>query len=219
MRLRARWLSTLVGLIGLILLAAACSAGTAAIGAPGASTTTSHPATSTHPLSVHSKSGTTPTTGATTAAVRPETCPERWGLDTPSTSLKAKAPRPGLSETLAPAGPVYLTVCRYAGLDAKVKPGSLERSRVVTGSALAAFVRLIDEPTWQKVNPGAPYGCPMATGQGDVLRFVYQSGSPVDVQVAVDGCTTASNGYRTVWVGSIVISQVAAWVGSDTLPR
>ncbi len=112
---------------------------------------------------------------------------------------------------------MYLTVCRYAGFNQKVSAGTLERHLVVAGSALATFVEYVDEPTFQVVNPNTPYFCPMSTGQVDLLRFVYQSGSPLDVQVDVDGCPFVSNGYRTVW-GGLIANRVAAWVGKDSLP-
>jgi hypothetical protein len=112
---------------------------------------------------------------------------------------------------------VYLTVCRYAGFNQKVSAGTLERRLVVAGSDLATFVKYIDEPGFETVNPNTPYMCPMSTGQVDLLRFVYQSGSPVDVQVDVDGCPFVSNGHRTVW-GGLIANRVAAWVGKDSLP-
>jgi len=98
-----------------------------------------------------------------------------------------------------------------------VKAGTFERYRVVGGSDLAAFVKYIDGPTFVTVNPNAPYFCPMSTGQVDLLRFVYPSGSPVDVQVDVGGCPFVSNGYRTVW-GGLIANRVVAWVGRDSLP-
>lgn len=218
MRSRPSWpgMRMLVGLAGVMLLAAACASGTGA--GAGASTTTSHPATSTHPLSSHPHPST-PTTQARTSSLRAGTCPQRWAYDTRLTSLNRKAPRPGLSEKLVPddPGPLYLTVCRFAGLNQKVKPGTLERYRVVGGSALQAFVKYIDESIFVPVNPNTPYMCPMSTGQVDLLQFVYRSGSPVDVQVDVDGCPFVSNGYRTVWGGSIA-SRITAWVGRDSLP-
>jgi hypothetical protein len=232
-RLRAKWPGMLVGLTGVTLLAAACSTGTGI--RAGASTTTSVPATSTHPLSSHPKPGSThkstststststPTSTSTATAptlpLRPGTCPQRWGYDTRLTSLNKNAPRPGLSESLVPdaPGPVYLTVCRYAGFNQKVSAGTLDRYLVVAGSDLATFVKYIDGPGFESVNPNTPYMCPMSTGQVDLLRFVYQSGSPVDVQVDVDGCPFVSNGHRTVW-GGLIANRVTAWVGKDSFP-
>ncbi len=145
----------------------------------------------------------------------PVTCAGHWGFDTPITSLNRRAPRPGIS-TLVPSGPSYLTICRYAGLDQKVKAGTLERSRVVTGAALVAFVNYLDRPTWQRVEPAKAYFCPMSIGLVDLLQFVYQSGSPVVLSVDVDGCEFVSNGSLTVWGGSIV-PRLNAWVGRDSL--
>jgi hypothetical protein len=122
-----------------------------------------------------------------------------------------------LSNTLVPSGPSYLTICRYAGFNQKVKAGTLERSRVVTGSALAAFVKYLDKPTWQRIEPGKTFFCPMSIGLIDLLQFVYPSGSQVVLSVDVDGCEFVSNGSLTVWGGSIV-PRVTAWVGRDSLP-
>jgi hypothetical protein len=110
-----------------------------------------------------------------------------------------------------------MTICRYAGLNQKVKAGTLERSRVVTGTELATFVKYIDEPIYEVVKPGTPYFCPASFGQTDVLQFVYPSGSTEVVQVDLDGCPFVSNGYRTVWGGSIG-ARLTAWVGRDTEP-
>jgi hypothetical protein len=234
-RLRAKRPSKLVGLTGVILLAAACSTGAGV--AAGAGSTTSIPATSTHPLSSQPKPGSThkstststststPPATTPTSSLRPGTCPQRWGYDTRLTSLNRSAPRPGLSKTLVPdgsgsgsgSGPEYLTICRYAGLNQKVNVGALERHLVVAGSDLTTFVEYIDGPGFETVNPDTPYMCPMSTGQVDVLEFVYRSGSPVDVQVDVDGCPFVSNGYRTVW-GGLIANRVTAWVGKDSLP-
>lgn len=203
-----------VGIAVLALITAACGS----VAGANRSTTTSHPATPAHPLAT-SPTSPHPTTGTTKPpeSVRPDVCPERWAFDSPSKSLNDKRPRPGLSKTLVPGGPTSLTVCRYSGLNQKVKPGTLERSRVVTGAALEAFVKYVDEPTWQTVNPHTTYMCPMSTGLVDLLQFVYPSGSPVLVSLEVDGCSFASNGYRTVWGGSIG-ARITAWVGRDSLP-
>ena len=139
------------------------------------------------------------------------------GIRHPGQVAQQKEPRPGLSKTLVPEGPTFLTICRYAGLDQKVKAGTLERSRVVTGAELAAFVKYVDEPTWQTVNPHTTYMCPMSIGLVDLLEFVYPSGSPVVVSVDLDGCPFVSNGYRTVWGGSLG-ARISSFVGSDTLP-
>ena len=232
----------MLGIAALVVLTAACGDVTV----PRADTSTSRPATPTHPLSASTSPGadkkpagtppagtpptgtppggtqptvtepTTPTPTVRTVPARPATCPELWRFDTPDTSLNRQSPRPGLSETLVPADPTILTICRFAGLDQKVKAGTLERSRVVTGAALAAFVEYSDRSTWPTVNPDGLYYCPMSIGLVDLLQFVYPSGSPVVVSVDVDGCRFVSNGYRTVW-GESIGSHVTALVGTDTL--
>ena len=59
-----------------------------------------------------------------------------------------------------------MTICRYAGLDQKVKFGTLEASHVVSGAELSDFVGLSDR---QAVENGASFGCPMSQGSVDLL--------------------------------------------------
>jgi hypothetical protein len=202
-RLTARSFRLVAVIASLVVLAGACGE----TGGAGASTTTSHPATPAHPLSSHPVS----------RSVRPAACPRSWEPGTSQSDLNRGTHLPGLSQTLVPEGPTYLTICRYAGLNQKAKVGTLERSRVVTGAELATFVNYIDEPIFQVVKPGEPYFCPVSTGRTDLLQFVYPSGSLLQVQVDVDGCTFVSNGYRTLW-GSLIVARVTAWIGSDKGP-
>jgi hypothetical protein len=217
----ARRSSSIAGIAFVVALAGACGG----VGGAGSSTTTSHPATPAHPLSSHPGApgkttphrATAPTTPDRVPSVRPEACPGRWEVSTSLSSLNRDTALPGLSQTLVPAGPKYVTICRYAGLNQKVKAGILERSLVVTGTTLATFVRYVDAPTWMKVNPNTGYFCPMSTGLVDLLQFVYPSGSSEVVQVDIDGCPFVSNGYRTVW-GSSIGARLNTLVGSDREP-
>lgn len=118
---------------------------------------------------------------------------------------------------MVPTGPVDMTVCRYAGLNQKVKFGRLEASRVVNGAALATFVGYVDMTSWQTVKPGVTDFCPMSQGSEDLLEFVYRSGPSVVVSVAIGGCPFVSNGAMTISGGAIG-ARVGAWVGADAMP-
>jgi hypothetical protein len=107
-----------------------------------------------------------------------------------------------------------MTVCRYAGLNQKAKAGSLEASRVVTGAELAGFVGFSDR---QEIVSGGMTSCPMAEGSVDLLEIAYATGPQVNVSVSIDGCSSASNGLRTV-DGWGIGGRLAAWVGADSPP-
>jgi hypothetical protein len=168
-----------------------------------------------------SPNATTPTTkaaagltskpgGSVPSVVRPAKCAKTWTYGSAVGSPDHQSERPGVSKELVPPSPAYLTTCRYAGLNQKVKDGALEKSRVTSGSDLNSFVRYLDQSSWQVVNP-----CPMSTGQVDLLQFAYPTGPDVIVSVDADGCEFVSNGSFTVWGGSIV-QRLKAWVGSDS---
>jgi hypothetical protein len=110
-----------------------------------------------------------------------------------------------------------MTVCRYAGLNQKARPGTLEASRVVKGSTLSAFVRYLDQKSWQVIQKGVAINCPMSQGSTDLLDFVYPAGPDVIVSLAILGCPFASNGYLTVWGGPIG-ARAGVWVGNDASP-
>jgi len=173
---------------------------------------------STSTLSSHSGHGAKPEHGGKSvtvaeAAQPAAACARKWPVGSPQSSLNPVA-RPGLSNALVPAGSSSMTVCRYAGLNQKVEEGTLERSLVVTGRSLSAFVTYADLKTWQVMRPGSVFSCPMSEGLVDVLLFVYPSGSPVTVTVDIGGCPLASNGTHTVWAGPIG-SRLTQWVGQD----
>jgi hypothetical protein len=126
--------------------------------------------------------------------------------------------RDGLDKVLvptSPTAPVYVTICRYAGMDQQVPPGELERSRVLNGQELSDLVEYIDNPDLQTVSLDSPISCPMATGGSDTLQFVYSSGPDVTLSIPTSGCQFVSNGERTVWPGSIG-QKLAEYVGSNT---
>jgi hypothetical protein len=158
--------------------------------------------------------GTPPTARAT--SVRPVQCQAKLGSQGSGSSLDPD-PRARLSDELVPPEPVVMTVCRYAGLNQKVRPGTLEASRVVKGSALSAFVGYLDQNSWQAIQKGVAINCPMSQGSTDLLDFVYSAGPDVVVSLAILGCPLASNGYLTVWGGPIG-ARVGAWVGTDATP-
>jgi hypothetical protein len=148
---------------------------------------------------------------ATTTAVAP--CPRRWDPSTPD-PIDPSPARPGLADTLVPTGPTSLSVCRYAGLDQPDEAGTLERSHMVTGRALAQFVADLDMPTWQVIPSGAIYNCPSSQGRVDLLQFDYPSGPAVTVTVDTDGCRFSSNGVRTI-AGDEIGVRLSRWVGTD----
>ena len=188
----------LLALTATVLLTAACTS------APGRSApTTARP---TKPLS-----SVTPSKTKTAVAVRPAWCPASWKSS--SASLNSHE-HPGSSTELIPPGAGDMTICRYAGLNQKVKFGTLEASHVVSGAELSDFVGLSDR---QAVENGASFGCPMSQGSVDLLELIYATGPQVDVSVSIAGCSFASNGSRTV-NGSEIAARLAAWVGSDPLP-
>jgi hypothetical protein len=155
--------------------------------------------------------------GAVPKSVSPATCQSKWVSGGSGSSLNAH-PRSGSSTELVAPGPVVMTACRYAGLNQKVPMGTLEASHVVNGSTLSAFVRYVDQKSWQVVKNGAVLGCPFSQGSTDLLEFVYTSGADVMVSVAIGGCPFVSNGNFSVWGGSIG-ARVGLWVGTDPLPK
>lgn len=149
---------------------------------------------------------------ATTTAVVP--CPQRWDPSAP-TPIDPSPARHGLADILVPPGPSSLSVCRYAGLNQPVEAGTVEKSHVVIGPALAQFVAYLDMPTWPVIPSGAIYNCPLSQGRVDLLQFDYPSGPGVTVTVDTDGCRFASNGVRTV-AGDEIGARLARWVGIDS---
>lgn len=158
--------------------------------------------------------GNPPTTPVT--LLRPVQCQAKLGSQGSGSSLNPD-PRARLSSELVPPEPVVMTVCRYAGLNQKARPGTLEASQVVKGSALSAFVGYIDQKILRVIRKGVAINCPMSQGSTDLLDFVYSAGPDVMVSLAILGCPLASNGYLTVWGGPIG-AHVGAWVGTDAAP-
>jgi hypothetical protein len=111
-----------------------------------------------------------------------------------------------------------MTVCRYAGLNQKVSDGTLEASRVVSGPALATFVRYVDQKNWQVIQKGVAINCPMSQGSVDLLELVYPSGPELRLSVDIAGCSLVSNGIFTVW-GDQIGARVGTWVGTDPIPQ
>jgi hypothetical protein len=116
---------------------------------------------------------------------------------------------------LAPEGPIYVTICRYAGLNQEVRPGQLERSDVLDGSQLDGFVRYLDTTKWETVPRNGAFNCPASEGSTDILIFRYPDLSQATVSVDIGGCPFASNGQMTVW-GYAIGQRLAQWVGSDS---
>jgi hypothetical protein len=192
-------------LLAFSLLVAACSTTSAKVA--NGSTTTSVSPTRVAPLSQR-KVPDPP------VAVKTATCPSRWSFADATSSLNRTSARPGLKDVLVPSGPEAMTICRYAGLNLRIPAGTLEKMLVIKGSVLSNFVSFVDQKNWEVVGKGVTFNCPMSTGRIDLLRFVYASGPGVTVSVNVDGCEFVSNGFRTVWAGSIA-ERVTAWVGVD----
>ena len=146
-------------------------------------------------------------------------CLPTWVSGTSQTPLNPN-PRPGLAEVLVPASPVspvYVTICRYAGLNQNVKEGDLERSQVLMGAQLSGLVTYLDNPSWQKVPANGVFACPMSIGSIDILQFAYSGGPNVTVSVDIDGCPFVSNGQRVVSSAGIG-QRLADYVGSDSYP-
>ena len=110
-----------------------------------------------------------------------------------------------------------MTICRYAGGNQAVKTGTLERTRMVRGQQLTAFVSYVNKPTWQVITEPALYNCPVDQGSLDVLRFVYPSGPGVSVTVDLGGCSFVTNGSRTI-SGHEIGVRLGSWVGKDKTP-
>jgi hypothetical protein len=201
--------------VALLAALAAIGGGIEVARAQGAAPTTTKPsvARSVSTISKHSRTGSAKRTTTKVVDSTPARCPRNWSPG-PSQQVLNKSARTGLSNILVPAGPTFMTVCRYSGLNQKVPEGSLERSLVVSGTTLSGFVTYADLKTWQVVRPGTAFGCPMSEGLVDALLFVYPSGPDVTVTVDIDGCPLATNGSRTVWAESIG-SRLTAWVGRD----
>ncbi len=161
-------------------------------------------------------SSSTPRKAAAAAEVgvaNPARCPDRW-TTTDHSMLNPAPARSGLSDTLVPPGAESMTVCRYAGLNQPVEVGSLERSHVVSGPQLTAFLAFVNMPSWQVISGTAVYNCPADQGSTDLLMFTYSSGPSVDVDVDLEGCSFATNGVRTV-NGYEIGMRLTAWVGAD----
>jgi hypothetical protein len=176
-------------------------------------TTEPSPARSVSTISKHSRTGPQRRTTPKIVVSTPARCPTKLSSGL-SHQVLNKTERVGLSKVLVPAGPSFMTICRYSGLNQKVPEGSLERSVVVSGTTLSGFVTYADLKTWQVVRPGTSFGCPMSEGLVDELLFVYPSGPEVTVNVDIDGCPLATNGPHTVWAESIG-SRLTTWVGRD----
>ena len=159
---------------------------------------------------------TTATSATTPPApvVHPASCQPQWAGSAAPLNPRA---RPGLSTELVPTAPEVMTICRYAGLNQKVAFGALEASRTIGGKALTEFVGYLDSPGWHVVRKGAIF-CPFSQGSTDLLEFVYPSGPPVTVSVAISGCSFVSNGVRTV-TGAAIGARLARWVGADSVPQ
>jgi hypothetical protein len=195
---RRLWPPLTVGALGLLVVLAAAGSGLSNVRAD-ASPSPSSP--------------NPPGISKVSSGLRPATCDASLSLDAPGTALGSVA-RTRLSSVLVPKGPAYMTVCRYAGLNQRIRAGILERSRVVTGRALARFVDFVDQ-RWEVIARNSIYSCPDDQGSVDILRFVYPTGPQVALSVDISGCTFASNGIETVW-GSAIGQRLTQWVGVDS---
>ncbi len=90
----------------------------------------------------------------------------------------------------------------------------MERSKVVSGAALARLVALADQG--QSV-AGRDYMCPFSQGLVDDLFFVYPDDRTITVTVDIDGCQFANRGNLTVTAGPVV-ALLKSLVGQDPLP-
>jgi hypothetical protein len=187
-----------IGALGLLVVLAAAGSGLSNVRADA---------------SLSSSSSNPPGISKVSSELRPATCVASLSLWARGTAPGAVA-RSELSSVLVPKGPVYMTVCRYAGLNQTISAGVLERSRVVTGTALARFVDFADQH-WEVIAPNSVYFCPLSRGSVDTLGFVYPSGPQVALSVDISGCEFASNGTETV-AGSAIAQQLTQWVGVDS---
>jgi hypothetical protein len=146
---------------------------------------------------------TQPALGVGTApAAPPATCPA-----TLVTPYHYPAVSPG---STVPGTPDQATVCRYGGLN-DPHPNGLVRSATVGAAAAGRLARALD--LGKAFPTGAPVNCPNDAGRTDLVLFGYPDGHRVDVQLAMTGCRTATNGERVVYYPAAVTAQVTALVG------
>jgi hypothetical protein len=126
------------------------------------------------------------TVAAPSAAHPPASCP---ALD----QTKIVSTRAGSRTTLVPPGATSLLVCRYSGLRSKT-PFRLTSHAIVANHATVTSLA-------HGLNSLRPftgiYACPAGTGAAIVDYFRYPTPPTDPVTVALDGCTSATNGHLT----------------------
>ncbi|HEX5407745.1 MAG TPA: hypothetical protein VFX16_36210, partial [Pseudonocardiaceae bacterium] len=110
------------------------------------------------------------------------------------------------SLTVVPGSPDQVTICRYTTTGALAKT-SIQGATVATAMA--------DSLNRAKPWPRGTYNCPAAFNLYDTLAFGYADGHRVDVRLSMSGCTSATNGKRTVFYPQNVATQVTALVGTS----
>lgn len=112
--------------------------------------------------------------------------------------------------TLVPGAPVVAFGCRYEGLN-DPHPNSLAQSARITGTQLDKLVATLNSAgPW----PPGRY-CPIDVGLYDLIVFTDRSGSQSDVQVAMGGCASATNGHKTVEANADLLGELTSMVGAS----
>ncbi|HJP73541.1 MAG TPA: hypothetical protein VJ914_04700 [Pseudonocardiaceae bacterium] len=153
-------------------------------------------------------SGSAPAPGS--VAVAPASLP-----DCPTAPLKAGGYPPAPATTMVPATPTAARVCRYAGLNEMVPPGTLLKSGQVNAAEVPGLVN--------SLNAAVPMPmlthCPMDDNSSDLVIFGYQDGHIVDVTVGLTGCNVVRNGQDVKHLTSTpALGQLASVVGAPSGP-
>jgi hypothetical protein len=197
-----------------VVLVAACGSGSSASGTDivattgSAAPTTGSAAPTTGSAAIVTATGSAaPTTGSaapttpTSDAHRDDTsCPPRPEQPLPSHAV------PGTDTTLVPGHPVSVLACRYHGPPS----GSLASSATFAPAALAAALDDVEV-----LPKGTEYPCPIDFGEVILLRFGYDSGRGLDVDLHPWGCRYATNGELKVLTPEPLLSELQERLGVD----
>jgi hypothetical protein len=127
-------------------------------------------------------------------------CPDNRSVKLPDVS----------GSTLVPGTPIMAFGCRYEGLN-DPHPNALAQSAQITGAQLGKLVTALNSAgPW----PPGRY-CPIDVGLYDLVVFTDKSGNQTDVQVAVGGCASATNGHKTVEANADLLGQLTSMVGAS----
>jgi hypothetical protein len=110
------------------------------------------------------------------------------------------------SLAMVPGKPDQVTICRYT-VDSKLAKQTTEGA--ATAASMAAALNRA------KPWPHGVYNCPAAFNLYDLLAFGYADGHRSDVQLAMSGCQSATNGKRGVFFSQGMTKQVTALVGTS----